>query len=123
MPFTKVVCERSATSSGPTKLSNNDLYQKTGCTSIELEIKKRWLRWLGHVLQMTPEGIPKVALRWTLAGKRKRGRPLTSWRKTAEIELSEMGLTWREAQATEKDKIGWKRDIVAAPCPTRGHKD
>ena len=88
----------------PNKISNNDLYQKTGCTSIDLEIKKRRLRWLGHVLRMSPERIPKVALRWTPAGKRKRGRPKTTWRKTVESDLSEMGLSWGEAQAIAKDK-------------------
>ena len=55
----------------PNKISNNDLYQKTGCTSMDLEIKKRRLRWLGDVLRMSSERIPKVALRWTPAGKRK----------------------------------------------------
>jgi len=52
-------------------------------------------RWTGA--GMSPERIPKVALRWTHAGKRKRGRPKTTWRKTVETELSEMGLSWREA--------------------------
>jgi len=46
---------------------------------------------------MSPERIPKVAPRWTPAGKRKRGRPKTTWRKTVETELSEMGLSWGEA--------------------------
>ena len=77
----------------PNKISNDDLYQKTGCISIDLEIKKRRLGWLGHVLRMSPERIPKVALRWTTAGKGKRGRPKTTWRKTVETELSEMGLS------------------------------
>ena len=35
----------------PDTISNNDLYQKTGCLSIDLEIKKRRLRWLGHVIR------------------------------------------------------------------------
>ena len=78
----------------PNKISNNDLYQKTVCTSMDLEIKKRRFRWLGHVLRMSSERIPKVALRWTPASKRKRGRPKTTWRKTVETELSEMGLSW-----------------------------
>jgi len=72
---------------------------------------------------MRPERMPKVALRWTPAGKRKRGRPKTTWRKTVETELSEMGLSWGEAQAIAKDKTRWKRDIVAAPYPTGGNKD
>ena len=62
-------------------------------------------------------------LRWTPGGKRKRGRPKTTWRKTAETELSEMGLSWGEAQATAKHKTRWKRGIAVAPCPTGGIKD
>ena len=107
----------------PNKISNSDLYQKTGCTSVEQEIKKRQLRWLGHVLRMSPERIPKVALRWTPAGKRKRGRPKTTWRKTIEKELKEMGLSWGEAQAVAKNSDMWKGFISAALCPTGGHKD
>ena len=107
----------------PNKISNNDLYQKTGCTSMEQEIKKRRLRWLGHVLHMSPERIPKVALRWTPAGKRKRGRHKTTWRKTVEHELKEMDLSWGEAQATAKNRDKWKEVIAAALCPTRGSKD
>jgi len=34
----------------PNKISNEELFKKTGCCNISLEIKKRRLRWLGHVL-------------------------------------------------------------------------
>ena len=54
---------------------------------------KRWLRWPGHVLRMSPERIPKVALWWT-PGKRKRERPKTTWKKRVETELNEMGSSW-----------------------------
>ena len=40
-----------------------------------------------------------------------------------DTELSEMGLSWREAQPIAKDKTRWKRDIVVAPGPTGGDKD
>ena len=33
----------------PNKISNVDLYKKTGCNSAVLEIKCRRLTWLGHV--------------------------------------------------------------------------
>ena len=48
---------------------------------------------------------------------------METWRKTVETELSEMGLSWGEAQAIAKDKTWWKRDIVAFQCPTGGNKD
>ncbi len=47
----------------PNKISNKVLYQKTGSIHISLEIKKRRLWWLGHVLRMPGERIPK-AVSW-----------------------------------------------------------
>ena len=95
----------------PNKISNVDLYKKTGCNSAVLEIKRRQLRWLGHVLRMPGDSIPKVALRWTPPGKRKRGRPKMTWRQTVMAELRETGLSWGEAQASAKDK-----NLVAKDC-------
>ena len=86
----------------PNKISNVDLYKKTSCNSAVLEIKRRRLRWLGHVLRMPQDSIPKVALRWTPPGKRKRGRPKMTWRQSVMAELKEMGLSWGEAQAQQK---------------------
>jgi len=71
---------------------------------------------------MPPEGIPKVALGGHRQAKEK-GRFKTTRRKTVETELSETGLSCGEAQAIAKDKIRWKRDIVAALCSIWGNKD
>ena len=95
----------------PQKISNKALYLKTACQSIISEIKRRRLRWLGHVLRMTPAQIPRTALRWTPPGRRKRGRPKTTWRRTVMAELEEAGLTWGEAQCVAQDRKRW-REIV-----------
>ena len=71
----------------PNQISNVELHKKTGCNNAVLEIKRRRLRWLGHVLRMPKESIPKVALSWTPSGRRKPGRRKTTWRKTAMAEL------------------------------------
>ena len=55
------------------KISNNELYMKTGSWSITKEMTHRRLRWLGHVLRTEQDRITKVALRWTPPGKRKPG--------------------------------------------------
>ena len=104
------------------KISNVDLYKKTGCNSAVLEIKRRRLRWLGHVLRMPGNSIPKVALRWTPPGKRKRRRPKMTWRQTVMAELREMGLSWGEAHASAKDRTLWRK-IVVALCPTGDEED
>lgn len=42
---------------------------------------------MGQVLRREYTNISKVALRWTPKGKRKRGRPKYTWRRTAEAKL------------------------------------
>lgn len=106
----------------PQKITNVDLYKKTRCQSVVTEIRRRRLRWLGHVLRMEQKRIPRVALRWTPPGKRKRGRPKTTWRKTIMTELEEMKLTWGGAQLAAQDRVGWRRR-VAALCPTWDEED
>ena len=106
----------------PNKISNKELYKKTKSQSVILEIKRRRIRWLGHVLRMGLDRIPKTALRWTPPGKRRRGRPKTTWRRTVMAELSEMGLSWGEAQHAAKDRSRWKQ-IIDALCPARDEED
>ena len=106
----------------PERISSQELHRGTKCNSDALEIKRRHFRWLGHVFRMAPERIPKVALGWTPAGKRKRGRPKTTWRRTVAAELKEVNLTWGEALHAAQDRTRW-RQIVEALCPTRDEED
>ena len=55
--------------------------------------------------------------------RKKEGEAQTIWRRTTETELTEMDLTWEEAQSVAKDKIRKRRGIVSALCPTGGLKD
>ena len=87
-----------------------------------LEFQHRRIRWLGHIVRMDQDRIPKIALRGTPPGRRKQGRPRTTWRRTVMAELKEMGLTLGEAQHAAKDRSRW-RQIVDALCPTRDEED
>ena len=71
---------------------------------------------------MTPDRIPKTALRWTPPGKRKRGRPRTTWRRTITSELEEFGFSLGQAQSIAKDRVRW-RQIVDALCPIGDEED
>jgi hypothetical protein len=106
----------------PNIISNRDLYTLTGSQSIVGEIKRRRFRWLGHVFRMEESRIPKVALRWTPPGKRKRGRPKTTWRRTVMAELKERDLTWGQAQHVARDRARW-RELTEALCPRRDEED
>lgn len=38
--------------------------------------------------------IARIAMRWTPEGKRSRGRPKTTWRRTVEKGLRELNYSW-----------------------------
>ena len=59
----------------PRTISNEELYRRTNTAPLSVEIKRRRWRWIGHINRMALNAIPRVAMRWTPAGKRKRGRP------------------------------------------------
>ena len=97
----------------PNKISNNDLYRKTGCQNIDTEIQTKRLKWVGHVLRMETSQSAKKCLRWNPPGKRKRGRPKITWRRSVEAELKDMGLTWGEAESLAKDRSAWRLWVAA----------
>ena len=60
-----------------------------------------------------------IALAWAPEGRRKRGRPRTTWRRTVEKERTECGwTTWAEARNAAADRDGW-RSAVEALCATK----
>ena len=74
--------------------------------------RKRW-RWIGHVLRKDANSITKVAIHGTPEGKRKHGRPKTTWRRTREAEMKKMNHSWGTIQRLASDRQGW-RSFVAA---------
>ena len=77
----------------PNIISNKDLWKVTGQEDINLEIRKRKSRWIGHTLRKEDGEIPKAALLWNPQGNRKRGRPRNSWRRSI---IKEAGRSWNE---------------------------
>ena len=68
-------------------ITNKEVSRRTGINCIVEEVMQRHWRWLGHILWMSKLRYTHVALRWTTPGKRKRGRPLGTWRRTIEEEM------------------------------------
>ena len=102
----------------PDTISNNRLQQTTKQENICITLKKRRWKWFGHVCRMNNSLPAKTALTWTPEGKRKRGRPKTTWRRTMEEELKNSGLTWGTGAKKAQDRVVWK-DLVRALCATR----
>ena len=81
--------------------------------------ERRW-RFIGHILRRDQRSHVRVALIWKPEGKRRRGRPKETWRRTIERELKLFGWgTWREAHQAAQDRAVW-RQTCRASISTRG---
>ena len=102
-----------------TVISNADLWKLCHEGPVELQIRRRKWNWIGHTLRRPENHIPKQALDWNPQGKRKRGRPKQTWRRTVVAEAQKLGLTWSEVKHAASDRSSWRR-IVSALCPEGG---
>jgi hypothetical protein len=87
------------------RISNKDLWKAPGQEDINLEIRKRKFKRIGHTLRKDDREIPKAALFWNPQGNRKRGRPRNSWRRSA---IKEAGRSWNELRFLATDRQKWK---------------
>ena len=93
-------------------ISNKDLFERCGTEPMATILTRRRWRWIGHVT-LQEASIAKSAMHWTPEGKRKRGRPKITLRRTVEKEIEEMGKTWEGIKFMTKDRQMW-REYVAA---------
>ena len=81
---------------------------------------------MGHVLRREKNNNCRVALTWTPEGKRKRGRPKTTWRNTIERERKELHVGWTSWNVVEqvaKDREGWQLLLCGLMLHPRSEED
>jgi len=75
--------------------------------------RRRW-NWIGHILRKDPKDDCAVSLGWTPEGRRKRGRPKTTWRRMVEVERNHAGWSsWNTARRAASDRKQWKENVKA----------
>jgi len=104
------------------KVPNETLWTMTNQQPIDLQIKRRKWRWVGHTLRKDDKCTTKRALDWNPQGKRKRGRPRQTWRRSLMEELKQQNATWDNTKRLAKDRERW-RMMVEALCSTRSEED
>ena len=108
----------------PYHLSNEELYEATGSTPVSALIRVRRWRWIGHILRTSPNNISRTALTWAPEGKRRRGRPRETWRRTADKERNQLGWhSWGLAAASAADRDGWRNLLAGLKSPHGPDKD
>ena len=106
----------------PEKISNQDLWARTGQQPVTDSILQKKWRWIGHSLRRAQPNIARQALDWNPQGQRRRGRPTNSWRRTLDIELRKTRMSWGEAKARAMDRTRW-RAVVKALCSDRSEEE
>ena len=99
-------------------VSNETILERAQMTTVSEEVlRKRW-KYIGHILRKEPGNDCVTAMTWAPEGKRKRGRPKTTWRRTVEKERNSAGwTTWSQARTTAIDRVEWRLRFEAL-CAT-----
>ena len=111
MYFTTSAYEESYKIQRQDHVSTEELLERADMKPTIEEVKQRRLKMIGHILRQDQNNDCNIAMTWTPEGKRRRGRPKTTWRRTVEkerAEASEAGWrSWEEAKtiAASRDKL------------------
>ena len=97
----------------PETISNQQLLDRCNLDNIDTIIRRRWWRWIGHVLRKEQDSITRTALHWTPEGRRRRGRPKITWRRTVEKEMKDLGQTWGTVQRLAQSRQDWQSFVAA----------
>ena len=102
--------------------SNTQLRQETKQDYVSNFIRKRRWTYIGHALRMDQTRLPHQALFWAPEGKRKRGRPKETLRRTITKEGSSMGLSnIHDLHQVATNRQTW-RAMTSALCATYSAK-
>jgi hypothetical protein len=93
-------------------VSNSRLYGKGGSIPLSRAIMRERMRWLGQVLRMKDDKLPKIVLfGQTFRAKRKSGRPWLGWEDVIKKDLKEMGTSWESVKREALNRLGWRRIV------------
>ena len=94
---------------------NQVLWERAGQEPVSKHILKRKWSWIRHTLRKPPNNTTHQALRWNPQGKRKRGRPRSSWRRSCETEIAQQETYWNGVIKAAQGRVRW-REVVEGLC-------
>lgn len=100
------------------RVTNVEVLRRTGLRPLQQIVTERRVRFAGHVLRLPPTRHAQIAMNWAPPrGKRKQGRPKTTWRRTFIDDLRSVQLSLDEAAAAASNRAQWR--ITVAQCAER----
>ena len=91
-------------------MNNEDVYNQTKANKWSIVIKKRRMRWLGHVMRLPKQTPARKAIQYANEKYvRPRGRSPTTWLIMKKQLIEDHKLTWLEECDIAKDRIMWNK--------------
>ena len=90
-------------------VTNEDILRRSNACKLHDVVARRRLRLAGHILRMSDERIPKTAMEWIPPdGRRPRGRPRHTWRRTFVNDIRELNIAWNDVGTVAQDRSRWR---------------
>ena len=94
------------------RVSDVEILERSKCTSIESLIYKSKLRWVGHILRMEDERIPKKLLYGELTtGKRPAHKPKKRYKDDIKHTLKQCNISLDNWENIALDRLAWRKLI------------
>jgi hypothetical protein len=94
------------------RISNDRLYEKCGSIPLSRAIMKERLRWLGNVVGIKDDRLPKIVLFGKpYRAKQKAGRTRLGWGDAIKKDLKEMGTPWVGVKREALNRLGRRRSV------------
>ena len=94
------------------RITHTQIFDRTNTTSIEAIITKRQLRWLGHVIRMPDERLPRQILYGQLQDSlRRSGGPKKRYKDQAKTTLKKCTIPPSDLEALANNRSAWKAKI------------
>ena len=97
------------------RYTNSQLRERMGIEPLHEVLRRRRLRWLGHIWRKDDEEWVKKCVKWEANGGRGRGRPRLRWREVVERDMKDRGMVVEDAFDRQKWRmLSWGKP--ADPC-------
>ena len=88
-------------------LRSAEVVERCGVETLDVLLRRKMLRWLGHVKRRGEGEVPGRVLELASTGRQPRGRPKKSRRKIVEINMRLV----RASEIDALDRAIWKKQI------------
>lgn len=78
------------------KIRNEEIRDKLNMEKLQDTIDNSRIKWMGHIMRMEEERLPKQALKLKGRGKRPLGRPRKRWLDQVKEDVEKRGVTWQD---------------------------